>query len=609
MAGKGYVLRSLAQPYSHANLSSEEFLQPSDEEVLGYSDSVDDVDDDDEAAENIAPPARSKTSKRAGSEDSEDAREEDEDAGGWGSSKQDYYDADVIETEQDALDEEVEAKRIQQKQLQAMTAADYGFDEDEWQDAKEEQDAAEEENDRTVVTEKLPELQIAEDMGPTERLRLLKSRYPEFEPLSKDFLDLQDQAGELNADALEAQKSLRKHSESGIELPTSVAVIKSRAASAYVASLTMYFALLTSTAEQGTSNGLALSAAIIRDHPIMDSLLKCRELWLKVKDLEVEESEDELSEDMEDNAAETEISEPAILEIQPKTKGRRRKAQRLAEAAEAEAASRRADRLRRTEASLADLDTLLIPRKANTKTSTQPSSSAKPDNDASDSDFGDETDLTAHDLAEKAKRKKSLRFYTSQIAQKANKRGAAGRATGGDDDVPYRERLKDRQARLNAEAEARGKKARVSTAGDDLGGESDDEDRRQARELRDGAGGDEDEYYDLVASRTAMKKSEKKALAAAQKAAAEQGGRVVEKEEVGADGKRAITYLIEKNKGLTPHRKKDVRNPRVKKRKKYEEKKKKLASIKPVFKGGEGRGGYGGELTGIKAGLIRSRKL
>ena len=74
-------------------------------------------------------------------------------------------------------------------------------------------------------------------------------------------------------------------------------------------------------------------------------------------------------------------------------------------------------------------------------------------------------------------------------------------------------------------------------------------------------------------------------------------------------GKRKITYAIEKNKGLTPHRKKDVRNPRVKKRKKFDEKKKKLGSIKPVYKGGEARGGYGGELTGIKSNLVRSTKL
>lgn len=85
--------------------------------------------------------------------------------------------------------------------------------------------------------------------------------------------------------------------------------------------------------------------------------------------------------------------------------------------------------------------------------------------------------------------------------------------------------------------------------------------------------------------------------------------RVVETEQLGPDGKRQITYQIQKNKGLTPHRKKEVRNPRVKKRMKFEEKQKKLRSVKAVYKGGEGRGGYQGEMSGIKTGLVKSIKL
>jgi U3 small nucleolar RNA-associated protein 3 len=63
---------------------------------------------------------------------------------------------------------------------------------------------------------------------------------------------------------------------------------------------------------------------------------------------------------------------------------------------------------------------------------------------------------------------------------------------------------------------------------------------------------------------------------------------------------------------LTPHRKKSVRNPRVKKKEAYKKKQKKLKSIRPVFdkaKSASGAANYGGELTGIKKGLVRSRKL
>ena len=571
-------------------------MEPSDEEVLAYSgaeaESADeDVDDDEQDAD-------------SGSEGAE-AGAEDEDVGGWGSSKQDYYDADIIETEQDALDEEVEARRIQQKQLQNMTASDYGFDEDDWHDARSQVDIGGEEEERRVVTEVLPQLQVSKDMGPAERLKLLKSRYPEFEPLSKDFLQLQELAGGLIQEAKDAEVALSQQSSGDSDDLYPIAITKARAATAYLAALAMYFALLTSTADDAHSSGVALSASVIRDHPVMDSLLKCREIWSKVKDIEIEEiTEDDMSSKENEPVSEEDRSGLNGSSEMPKQKSRKTKAQKAIEAAQAQAEARRAERMRRTEADLADLDDLVARKPTRAKT-VKAKAVDQTVADGEDSDFGEETDLTAQELAEKAKRKKSLRFYTSQIAQKANKRGAAGRNAGGDDDVPHRERLRDRQARLNAEAEKRGKKQ--DAPGADLGGESDEDDRRQAQELRQG--GDDNDYYDMVAARSSMKKSEKKALADAQRKAEEQGGRVIQKEEVGADGKRAISYLIEKNKGLTPHRKKDVRNPRVKKRKKYDEKKKKLASMKPVYKGGEGKGGYGGELTGIKTGLVRSRKL
>ncbi len=80
------------------------FLEASDEEILGGEES-DESDEEEEAA-----PAKSKAGKKAGardeyvSEEEEGGGDEEEgDEGWWGSSKKDYYDADNIETEADAL--------------------------------------------------------------------------------------------------------------------------------------------------------------------------------------------------------------------------------------------------------------------------------------------------------------------------------------------------------------------------------------------------------------------------------------------------------------------------------------------------------------------------
>lgn len=557
----------------------EEFLDQSDEEVLGHSDEEEGSEDDEPAK-----PLGKRSQINYDGEDNDEAQEvDDEDAQlGWGTSKTDLYGADEIETEEQALEEEAEALRLQRKQLESMQAADYGFDEDEWQKGDEKDETRDDEG--ATVTEVLPQLQISPDLSSAERLKLLKSRYPEFELLSKELLDIRGTHSEL------------VNAASG----SSTAHAKLRAASAYIGALAMYFSLFTSSAAQGESGVTAISATQLRDHPVWDSLMKCRATWAKVEQLpDDQDSESHGDEEIDNMMEEDELDqEDAVLDLPPRKLSR---AERHAQAVHVAADERRAERLKRTEADLADLNASI----ASSKTRTKVAKIRHNDGNDEESDFGEEAGLTAREAADKAKKKKSLRFYTSQIAQKANKRGAAGRNAGGDDDIPFRERLRDRQARLNAEAEKRGK--RPADIGAELGGDSDEEDDRQARQIR--ADADGDDYYDLVAARAAKKKHDKSALAEAQRQAALQGGQVVQEESVGTDGKRKISYAIEKNKGLTPHRKKDVRNPRVKKRKKYDEKKKKLASIKPVYKGGEGRGGYGGELTGIKKGLVKSTKL
>jgi U3 small nucleolar RNA-associated protein 3 len=579
-------------------------LQPSDEEIMGYEsvdeddlddedmDEDDDQDDEDEIDDEEL--LRPGTKRRGGSDASDE--EDEEGIAAWGSSKKDLYNADQIETEADALEEEEEAKRLQQKHLSAMNEADFGFDETEWVESGQAQEDGE--DDTGVVTEVLPQLEITDDMSTEEKLKFLKSRYPEFEPLANDFVDLQATHQTLT----EAAETAKASKDAEV---APAAVVKHRALTAYLGTITMYFMLLTSSRDASGSPA-PLSPAQLRSHPVMGSLVKFRKLWESVKDLtdpEVSEFEEEMEREVEEAlVAKKPSKKNKEAQLPKKKKEKISKAQRAAEEAQAEAEARRAERLRETEANLADLSSL-VTKPGKKRVSQKVKQSAK---DADDSDFGDEDALTAKEAEEKAKQKRSLRFYTSQLAQKANKRTAAGRDAGGDADIPYRERLRDRQARLNAEAEKRGKQQPKGS--ELLGGNSDDEDHRVANELR-GDQSDDDGYYDMIASRSKQRKDDKKARAEAHAAAAREGGQVAFQEEIGPDGKRAITYQIQKNKGLAAKRSKDSRNPRVKKRKRFEDKKKKLNSIRQTYKGGEGRGGYGGELTGIKKNLVKSVKL
>ncbi|KAF1364778.1 hypothetical protein EJ07DRAFT_161759 [Lizonia empirigonia] len=570
----------------------DKFLENSEEEILGDNLSNSDDDDDDDEVSDAA--------ESAGQAAEEEDEELDE---AWGATRKDYYNADAIETEQDALDEEKEARRLQKKQLQAMSEAAFGFDEDEWLGLAEEEEA----ESGARVTEVLPQLQITDSMSEEERLKIMK-----------EYLRLQPLHDELAAAANAAERLLKSRAtkSSKSSRTTPIAITKYRACAAYLAAMAMYFAILGSTAKDDGSSAVALDPKDLHEHPVMESLLKTQKMWTKIENLPVADPMVETDADDLSVIEEASALSGAELEQTPKKKAQKQKktkAERAAETARAEAKARRAEKLLQTEQDLGSLSALtdkaaLKKASKNKKAPEGKINLLNPD----DSDFGEETDLTAHELAEKARKKKSLRFYTSQIAQKANKRDAAGKDYGGDADVPHRERLKDRQARLQAEAEKRGQH---KDAGPGVAlGEGPDSSGDEAEHFRpeDNDFEDEDGYYDMVAARSNTKKQAKSDRAAAYAEAAKQGAQVIEEEIVGDDGRRQISYQIAKNKGLTPHRKKSVRNPRVKKKEKYKEKLKKEKSMRPVFdksKAASGHANYGGELTGIKKGMVRSRKL
>jgi U3 small nucleolar RNA-associated protein 3 len=128
-----------------------------------------------------------------------------------------------------------------------------------------------------------------------------------------------------------------------------------------------------------------------------------------------------------------------------------------------------------------------------------------------DDAFGDAIVLGSADAADKKARRHTLRFHTSKIESASARRQGARLSLGGDDDVPYRERRREKEARAQREAQA-GKRGQ---GGDDLDGTEPeslvraagkinvDEDDESAEESVDG-------YYSLVQRQKREQKESKK---------------------------------------------------------------------------------------------------
>ena len=207
---------------------------------------------------------------------------------------------------------------------------------------------------------------------------------------------------------------------------------------------------------------------------------------------------------------------------------------------------------------------------------------------AMSSDYGDETDEVTDQALMASRKLASMMNSIVQKSSSSNDKRNKSMSRDDDEEDDY-----DKVQRgLSMMEEELGK------GSDDDDDDDDDEDGDDDDEgLRDS---DEDDFYKSIKSKSKARKDAKKVMYEV----APKFPRL----DIMVDGERAIGGQIMKNRGLVPHKPKINRNPRVKKREKY---RKALISRKGAVREIRTEEGhvYGGETTGIKSGISRSRKL
>jgi U3 small nucleolar RNA-associated protein 3 len=191
-------------------------------------------------------------------------------------------------------------------------------------------------------------------------------------------------------------------------------------------------------------------------------------------------------------------------------------------------------------------------------------------------DLVDGKDLGIHSMHS---RHKANQRYGTEMLDNEGRWGAKS----GDDDLPTRESLHTRRAKMDNV-----KLKNASAHFDDT-------------EIRNRNVGEETEFYKTTKKHLDSQRQQKRMKNVPD-------ALFPPLEDPLTSGARQIDKAIEKNRGLTPHRRKDLKNPRKKHRIKYAEANiRRKGQVQSVKSGAAGA--YGGESTGIKSKVSKSVKF
>jgi U3 small nucleolar RNA-associated protein 3 len=557
-------------------------------------DSEDESGDEEKGNDDNASGSSSEENDELGSSD-EDTEEEKEDVRAWGKKKSSYYHGDTADLEigqdqDDAFLEEAAAKEVQAARYKEMSEDDFVLSDTEDNN----QDAPDAETENVSNSRDMSKLSLK------DKQKILDKQHPEMLPLLSHFADVVE---DLEENSIVATRAIFNGEEGTAEtvgatkMGQKFLLTKTMLQSSTALNLAMYLVLKShQSTEEGTDPSL------IQSHPVMLRLQKFNSMMQKLED-GVEEKVGGLRQQLRNLV----------------------KAAALMEAGEIAASDQEADDSDKGSEESVTTESKTLDKMDKDVGKEPPSS---PDESSESDDSADENAVSRSVLTE-------ARFglRPNEIVGKSTKARKRRRAilvdTVDDEDEIEETRQKSAMQSLamtvnSIEQRSATRKRRAAPTPEQLD-EHEEEDGELRRGLEmmeaelgklsneeeDNAADDGDyaeqddddmdgDYYADVTKKSKSKKNAKQERYRVQPKFPRMDPEV--------EGERPLSKQILKNRGLVAHKAKINRNPRVKKREQYRKAIiRRKGAVREVRKDEAHK--YGGEETGIKSNLSRSRKL
>lgn len=602
----------------------------SDEEepVFGFQDDDDSEDDeDDEDIEDTGLAARIKReqkklrSKLGGVEDEmdDDQNEVEEASAVWGRKKDNYHGGDNVDYEIQSSDEdlpaeeEAEVLRLQKEKAKSLSMADFGLEDD----SEDESDA--EPTFEDILVKGKAASKTSTEKGPQDELGTT------FEKVNKDLnaLTAEEQMDVVYSAAPELVGLLTELNDAAEQLENIVNPLLAKVRIGNIAKkgglkfLELKQVLLLSYCQAITFYLLLKSEGQpVRDHPVIERLVELKNLLEKMKKLE-ENLPTEL-EDIMNRKFDTEkeplftrqdadksdlLKEKAPL-VPSEIEVPHKETELVKESGSVVAKGKhqidkvglQSTEMLKVRAALEEklkqkgVFSSVAPKHQNAKRNVQPLNGQLETLD----DFDDNTS----DIRDQEKKNGHAQLSHTATLSKIATRVKKAKIISGDDDLPKRDDIGER--RRNHELRVLAGAGIKSNDGSDDEPDSQDVDGSADMEVDNATESESEsdlEFYKEVEAQHKAKlasKSEKYSRTPAEPLLPE----------TLVDGKRHISHQMEKNRGLTRARKKLIKNPRKKYKLKHKDAvKRRKGQVREIKKPS---GPYGGETSGINAGVSRS---